>query len=77
MVKAYPFNKRQAQLGPIVTKHAAPRVPPPWGDSTNWWILQYQEDATGLRGFVVGNVDMNRFNALRDSQATLSPLDAP
>ena len=63
-VKDYPFNKGPAQLGPIVTKHAAPRVPPPWGDSTNWWIHQYQGDATGLRGFVGGNVDMNRFNTM-------------
>jgi lysozyme len=63
-VKDYPFNKGPAQLGPIVTKQAAPRVPPPWGDSTNWWIHQYQGDATGLPGFVGGNVDMNRFNTM-------------
>jgi lysozyme len=38
-----------------------PRVPSPWGDATNWWIHQYQGDATGLPGFR-GIVDMNRFN---------------
>jgi GH25 family lysozyme M1 (1,4-beta-N-acetylmuramidase) len=41
-----------------------PKVPPPWGDSTNWWIHQYQGDAdiTRLPGF--RQVDMNRFNPM-------------
>jgi lysozyme len=38
-----------------------PPVPSPWGDATNWWIHQYQGDATGLPG-MGGIVDMNRFN---------------
>jgi peptidoglycan hydrolase-like protein with peptidoglycan-binding domain len=38
-----------------------PPVPPPWGDAGNWWIHQYQGDATNFPGFS-GNVDMNRFN---------------
>jgi lysozyme len=38
-----------------------PPVPSPWGDPTNWWIHQYQGDATRLPGFR-GIVDMNRFN---------------
>lgn len=42
----------------------APAVPPPWGDAENWWIHQYQGDATGAPGFPTGNVDMNRFNPL-------------
>jgi lysozyme len=36
---------------------------PPWGDSTNWWIHQYQGDALRLPGFS-GKVDMNRFNTM-------------
>jgi GH25 family lysozyme M1 (1,4-beta-N-acetylmuramidase) len=39
----------------------SPPVPPPWGDATNWWIHQYQPDASWLPGF--RQVDMNRFNA--------------
>jgi len=38
-----------------------PPVPPPWGDAGNWWIHQYQGNATKFPGFT-GNVDMNRFN---------------
>jgi lysozyme len=38
-----------------------PPVPPPWGDAGNWWIHQYQGNATKLPGFT-GKVDMNRFN---------------
>jgi hypothetical protein len=41
-----------------------PPVPPPWGDSRNWWIHQYQGDAVRLPGFPTGNVDMNRFNTM-------------
>jgi len=41
-----------------------PPVPPPWGDSTNWWFHQYQGDAVKLPGFPTGNVDMNRFNTM-------------
>jgi lysozyme len=39
-----------------------PAVPPPWGDAGNWWIHQYQGNATQLPGFSTGKVDMNRFN---------------
>jgi lysozyme len=60
----YPFKK-----GPAVTDLRSfaggrrdPKVPPPWGDATNWWIHQYQGDAVRLPGFPTGNVDMNRFN---------------
>ena len=41
-------------------RYFPPPVPRPWGDSTNWWIHQYQGDARGLPGF--RQVDMNRFN---------------
>jgi lysozyme len=40
-----------------------PPVPPPWGDAGNWWIHQYQGDATKFPGFT-GKVDMNRFNVV-------------
>src|SRR5215472_16978133 len=46
----------------MVSQVAPPPVPPPWGDSSNWWIHQYQGDAIGLPGFAPGNVDMNRFH---------------
>jgi GH25 family lysozyme M1 (1,4-beta-N-acetylmuramidase) len=59
--KDYPFKAGKVHVGPSVTRFA-PRVPPPWGDSTNWWIHQYQGDAIGLPGFEPGNVDMNRFH---------------
>jgi GH25 family lysozyme M1 (1,4-beta-N-acetylmuramidase) len=36
-------------------------VPIPWG-ADNWWIHQYQGDATGLPGFPIGKMDMNRWN---------------
>jgi len=56
------------KAGPAVRDAAAftsgkldPPVPPPWGDADNWWIHQYQGDATKFPGFS-GNVDMNRFN---------------
>ena len=38
-----------------------PPVPRRWGDAGDWWIHQYQGDATKLPGFT-GRVDMNRFN---------------
>jgi len=38
-----------------------PPVPPPWGDAGNWWIHQYEGDATKFPGFTA-KVDMNRFN---------------
>jgi GH25 family lysozyme M1 (1,4-beta-N-acetylmuramidase) len=41
----------------------APPVPAPWGDG-NWWIHQYQGDATGFPGFASGNVDVNRFGPM-------------
>ena len=66
--KDYPFKAGQAQFGPSVTRFT-PRVPPPWGDSTNWWIHQYQGDAIGLPGFAPGNVDMNRFHTTAKGDA--------
>jgi len=59
----YPFKSGLAQRGPQVTRFKPP-VPPPWGDSTNWWIHQYQGDALKFPGFATGNVDMNRFHAI-------------
>lgn len=59
----YPFKKGTARIDALVNR-ISPPVPPPWGDSTNWWIHQYQGDATGLPGFAPGNVDMNRFNPM-------------
>jgi GH25 family lysozyme M1 (1,4-beta-N-acetylmuramidase) len=58
----YPFNKGPARRDRMVSQVAPPPVPPPWGDSGNWWIHQYQGDAIGLPGFAPGNVDMNRFH---------------
>jgi len=58
----YPFNRGQARRDRMVSQVAPPPVPPPWGDSSNWWIHQYQGDAIGLPGFAPGNVDMNRFH---------------
>jgi hypothetical protein len=59
----YPFKKGPARRDALVNR-IAPPVPLPWGDSTNWWIHQYQGDAIGLPGFASGNVDMNRFNPM-------------
>jgi GH25 family lysozyme M1 (1,4-beta-N-acetylmuramidase) len=42
----------------------APPVPPPWADGENWFIHQYQGDATSLPGFPIGRVDMNRFHVV-------------
>ena len=36
-------------------------MPRPWGDAGNWWIHQYQGNASRFPGFT-GLVDMNRFN---------------
>jgi peptidoglycan hydrolase-like protein with peptidoglycan-binding domain len=41
-------------------RYFPPPVPRPWGDTTNWWIHQYQGDAWELPGF--RQVDMDRFN---------------
>lgn len=60
---SYPFKKGLAVRGLTVTRFS-PKVPPPWGDRTNWWIHQYQGDALRLPGFATGNVDMNRFNPM-------------
>src|SRR4029077_1871997 len=38
-----------------------PPLPPPWNDAGNWWIHQYQGNATKFPGFS-GLCDMNRFN---------------
>jgi len=62
-LKHYPFKKGPARRDAVVTR-SDPPVPLPWGDSTNWWIHQYQGDAIGLPGFAPGNVDMNRFKAM-------------
>jgi GH25 family lysozyme M1 (1,4-beta-N-acetylmuramidase) len=61
----YPFKSGQAvRTGAAFDGMAPPPVPPPWGDADNWWIHQYQGDATGFPGFPTGNVDLNRFNTL-------------
>jgi GH25 family lysozyme M1 (1,4-beta-N-acetylmuramidase) len=39
----------------------APAVPPPWAGADNWWLHQYQGDASGFPGFS-GKVDLDRFN---------------
>jgi GH25 family lysozyme M1 (1,4-beta-N-acetylmuramidase) len=66
-LKHYPFKKGPARRDAAVTL-SAPPVPVPWGDS-NWWIHQYQGDATGLPGFAPGNVDMNRFGTMTKDAA--------
>jgi peptidoglycan hydrolase-like protein with peptidoglycan-binding domain len=60
----YPFSKGPAVYDSRVSRLNSPPVPPPWGDSTNWWIHQYQGDALRLPGFPTGNVDLNRFNTM-------------
>src|SRR2546425_3134988 len=52
-----PARRNPEVFGPGGRKYP-PRVPPPWGDATNWWIHQYQGDAHGLPG--LRQVDMNR-----------------
>ena len=42
-----------------------PLVPLPWGDSTNWWIHQYQGDADARAFPGFRQVDMNRFNPMQ------------
>ena len=61
----YPFGTRTTAVRDPKAfapggRYFPPPVPRPWGDSTNWWIHQYQGDARGLPGF--RQVDMNRFN---------------
>jgi hypothetical protein len=41
-----------------------PYAIPQFGDSTNWWIYQYQGDAFGWPGFT-STVDANRFHTLK------------
>jgi GH25 family lysozyme M1 (1,4-beta-N-acetylmuramidase) len=62
----YNFKKGPAVRDPkpFAGNKLDPPVPPPWGDGGNWWMHQYQGDATGCPGFPVGNVDMNRFNSM-------------
>ena len=67
-VKDYPFNPGPPRLSWPVPP---PRLPRPWQERTkpvpkgnNWWIHQYQGDATGLPGFSTAKVDMNRFNTM-------------
>ena len=62
----YFFKKGSAVMNAsaFVDGRRDPPVPQPWGDSTNWWIHQYQGDAVKLAGFPTGNVDMNRFNTM-------------
>jgi len=61
----YTFKKGQAvRSGAAFDNISPPPIPPPWGDADNWWIHQYQGDASGFPGFPQGNVDLNRFNAL-------------
>jgi lysozyme len=59
----YPYKSGAAVLNPSPSM-LAPPVPPPWGDADNWWVHQFQGDATGCPGFPSGNVDLNRFNPL-------------
>jgi lysozyme len=49
--------------GALGSGHMDPSTPPPWGDTTNWWIHQYQGDAVGLPGFA-STVDMDRFHVM-------------
>ncbi|MFN8490554.1 MAG: GH25 family lysozyme [Caldilineaceae bacterium] len=63
----YPFKtNRPAVRDARVLRIKPPPVPPPWGDSTNWWIHQYQGDAVNFPGFIsTAQVDLNRFNPMR------------
>lgn len=60
----YPFKPGPAKVGATLQGLPAPPVPPPWGDADNYWLHQYQGDATGFPGFTTGNVDMNRLNPM-------------
>lgn len=57
----YPFKPGPVRRGPFA---GGLPVPPPWRDSRNWWIHQYQGNAIRLPGFPTGNVDMNRFQMM-------------
>ncbi len=61
----YPFKEGPAKRDAAYFTNGVgdPPVPPPWGDSTNWWFHQYQGNASGFPGFN-GKVDMNRFNTM-------------
>jgi GH25 family lysozyme M1 (1,4-beta-N-acetylmuramidase) len=60
----YPFKKGPAIRNPKVFAKGRldPKAPPAWGDATNWWIHQYQGDASQVPG--LRQVDMNRFNTM-------------
>jgi GH25 family lysozyme M1 (1,4-beta-N-acetylmuramidase) len=62
----YPVRRGPAVRDARVSRLNPPPVPPAWGDATNWWIHQYQGDAVGFPGFPTGNVDLNRFNTMRN-----------
>jgi GH25 family lysozyme M1 (1,4-beta-N-acetylmuramidase) len=65
LAKPWPYKVRSPAVwnaGIFAGGRLDPKVPPPWGDATNWWIHQYQGDARGLPGF--NQVDMNRFNTM-------------
>jgi len=49
--------------GAFAERRLDPPVPPAWGDSSNWWIHQYQGDAVEFPGFS-STVDVNRFNPM-------------
>jgi lysozyme len=61
----YPFKSGQPAIRDAArAAKIDPPVPVPWGDKDNWFIHQYQGDATQMPGFPTGNVDMNRFNTV-------------
>jgi len=62
--KGFGSGPARRDAGAFADGRKDPPVPPPWGDSRNWWIHQYQGDAVRLPGFPTGNVDMNRFNTM-------------
>lgn len=63
-VTPYAFKAGAAVRDPSrVVAIKAPRCPPSWGEG-NWWVHQYQGNATDFPGFAKGKIDMNRFNVV-------------
>lgn len=59
--KPWPWDIRQkGQLNGAPAYY--PKIPPPWGDATNWWLYQYQGDARDVPG--IWQCDLNRFHSI-------------
>jgi GH25 family lysozyme M1 (1,4-beta-N-acetylmuramidase) len=63
LAKPWPWPVR-AQVHLDGAPNYVPYAIPQFGDSTNWWVYQYQGDAFGWPGFTA-TVDANRFHTLK------------